>query len=172
MPEPHKCPTNATRMLRCQHRHIERELAELEKQTRSSAPRIRRDANRRAYVLHGEECVRGFGDLVVALTAHLVAESTVFYAAAESALGRPLTEQRAQQEKLRDALQSAAGATESVGFPGKLSELAQAFRRHSCVEERAAHPSVEGTIGDQALDALGSEVTAMHAAVLATLRAA
>jgi hypothetical protein len=140
----------ATQMLRQQHRHIEQGLALLEAQA--------------------DDCQHEFAALVVDVTAHLAAEMNVFYQAAEKALGQPLAEQRRHHERLREAVAHATRASgDAKAFPRSLFDLAEAFKVHSRIEERAVHPSLEGVMGGRQLEALGEKVAAFHAAVVNAL---
>jgi hypothetical protein len=138
-------------MLRQQHRHIEQGLALLETQA--------------------DDCEAEFATLVVELTAHLAAEANVYYSAAEKALGQQLGEQRRHHERVREAVCRAADASgDAKTFPRLLFHLAEAFKTHARVEERAVHPSLESAMGDRSLEALGARVAAFHSAVTAALR--
>jgi hypothetical protein len=143
--------TQATRMLRQQHRHIEQELALLES--------------------HRGDRERDLAAVLVELTAHLAAEADVFYAAAESALGHPLDEQRRQHRRVRDAVARAAGtAGDARSFARRLFDLAEAFKAHTRAEERAVHPSLEGLMSERQLEVLGAKMAATHTTVAAALR--
>jgi len=143
----------ATQLLRQQHRHIEQGLALLEEQS--------------------DDCESEFEALVVELTAHLAAEMDVFYRAAEAALGQPLAEQRRHHEHLHKAVSRAERASgEPASFPRRLFDLAETFKAHARLEERAIHPSIEGLMGQQELEVLGTHVAAFQAAVASALRSA
>jgi hypothetical protein len=143
--------TQATRILRQQHRHIEQELALLE--------------------AHTGDCEGEFETVVVELTAHLAAEANVFYAAAEQALGQRLDEQRRHNERVREAVvQVAEAARDARPFSRLLFDLTEAFKAHARAEERSIHPSLEGLMGQPQLEALGAKVAAFHSAVTTALR--
>jgi hypothetical protein len=142
--------TQATRMLRQQHRHIEQELALLES--------------------HRGDRERDLAAVLVELTAHLAAEADVFYTAAEHALGHPLDEQRRQHRRVGDAVARAGAAGDARSFARRLFDLAEAFKAHTRAEERAVHPSLEGLMSERQLEVLGAKMAATHTTVAAALR--
>jgi hypothetical protein len=137
----------ATQLLREQHRQIQQKLALLEAQA--------------------HDCERELAALVVELNAHLAAEETAYYPRAEQVLGHELAEQRLHHERVRERVARTGPALASLGRFRQLFELAEAFKAHTHVEERAVHPSLESHMGGRQLEALGTQVAAVHSAALA-----
>jgi hypothetical protein len=136
--------TSTTRELHEEHRRIEQTLA----------------------LLAGEPALDDATVLRLAtdLTAHSEAEVSVLYPAAERALSRPLTPQRALQSRLLRLMSQVSGERALRGE--RLRELRVLFQEHARFEEGVALPALETVMSPRSLDALWRKVKAARTAVL------
>jgi hypothetical protein len=141
----------ATRLLQHEHRQFEQALALLE--------------------AHDGDCTSELAALIADLAAHLSAEESVLYPAAERALGQTFRTQRDQHARVRSAIAATMSPRKgAVPFMRRLFELTEAFKLHSRLDERLLHASLDGRLRDSALEALGEQIAVFQSSKVASYR--
>jgi hypothetical protein len=141
----------ATLYLRRQHRNLEQSIALLND----------------VFDLSGDD----FDALASDLTAHLEAEESVLYPAAQEARVDGLAAHRAVHARVRAAVVEAASrAHDAPAFRESLAGLRAAFDQHARLEERGVHASLEGALSEAHLEALGQRVASFRSAAADSLK--
>lgn len=108
-----------------------------------------------------------FHALAADLMAHLAADESLLYPAAERAMVDDLAAHRVRHARLRTAVIQATGRTgDRTVFRQRLSDLADAFATHARLEERTVHPSLESALNEASLEALGTKVATFRASMM------